>query len=112
MDDPKNTPAFPGVEYKQPVGGGAHMMTIVGGMTMREYAAIQLKVPDSGTAWLDEMIRTAQRNELAAKVMPAALHELWDGAKRNGDRYEDPVYEAAAKFSHEAANALLKASNA
>ena len=32
-------PAFPGVEYKQPIGGGSHMMTIVGGMTLRDYFA-------------------------------------------------------------------------
>jgi hypothetical protein len=27
------------------------------GMTLRQYAAIHLKVPDSGTDWLDDMIR-------------------------------------------------------
>ena len=32
-------PAFPGVEYKAPMGGGTHMMTIVGGMTLRDYFA-------------------------------------------------------------------------
>ena len=32
-------PAFPIVEYKQPVGGGSHMMTIIGGMTLRDYFA-------------------------------------------------------------------------
>ncbi len=26
------------------------------GMTLRQYAAIKLRVPDSGTDWLDEMI--------------------------------------------------------
>ena len=66
---PDGGPAFPGVEYKQPLGGGTHMMTIIGGMTKREYAAIMLKVPDSGTDWLDAMIRKAQRNEMAAKAM-------------------------------------------
>ena len=27
------------------------------GMTLRQYAAIHLKVPNSGTDWLDEMIK-------------------------------------------------------
>lgn len=27
------------------------------GMTLRQYAAIHLKVPDSGSDWLDDMIR-------------------------------------------------------
>jgi hypothetical protein len=30
-----------------------------GGLSKREYAAILLKVPDSGTDWLDVMIRRA-----------------------------------------------------
>lgn len=29
----------------------------IGGMSLRQYAAITLKVPDSGTDWLDDMIR-------------------------------------------------------
>ena len=32
-------PAFPGVEYKQPGGAGVSVMTIVGGMTLRDYFA-------------------------------------------------------------------------
>jgi hypothetical protein len=31
------------------------------GMTLRQYAAIKLKVPDSGTDWLDDMIRESLR---------------------------------------------------
>lgn len=31
--------AFPTVDYAKPVGGGAHMMTITGGMTLRDYFA-------------------------------------------------------------------------
>lgn len=31
------------------------------GMTMRQYAAIHLKVPSSGTEWLDEMIEEANK---------------------------------------------------
>lgn len=39
------------------------------GMTLREYAAIQLKVPDSGNEALDAMIRRARRDDLAQAVM-------------------------------------------
>ncbi|UXC34814.1 hypothetical protein [Cupriavidus gilardii] len=39
------------------------------GLTARQYAAIHLRVPDSGTDWLDDMIRKAQRDEFAAKAM-------------------------------------------
>jgi hypothetical protein len=31
------------------------------GMTLRQYAAIKLKVPDSGIDWLDDMIEEANR---------------------------------------------------
>lgn len=40
-----------------------------GGMSLRQYAAIKLRVPDSGTDWLDDMIRRSLRDDLAAKVM-------------------------------------------
>ena len=42
-----------------------------GGMTLRQYAAIKLRVPNSGTDWLDEMIRTSLRDDLAAKTVQA-----------------------------------------
>jgi hypothetical protein len=35
-------PAFPGVEYKQPGGVGVSVMTIVGGMTLRDYFAAKV----------------------------------------------------------------------
>ncbi len=35
------------------------------GLNMRQYAAIHLKVPNSGTEWLDDMIRTSLRNDFA-----------------------------------------------
>ena len=41
------------------------------GMTMRQYAAIHLRVPSSGTDWLDAMILESKRDELASKAMQA-----------------------------------------
>ena len=35
------------------------------GLTTQEYAAIHLKVADSGTPWLDEMIEKSRRDEFA-----------------------------------------------
>ena len=34
-------------------------------MTLRQYAAIKLKVPDSGEDWLDDMIRASLRDDFA-----------------------------------------------
>ena len=45
----------------------------VGGMTLRQYAAIKLRVPNSGADWLDAMIVEAKRDELAAKAMQSFL---------------------------------------
>lgn len=41
------------------------------GMSLRAYAAIKLKQPDSGIDWLDEMIRKARIDEIATKAMQA-----------------------------------------
>lgn len=43
------------------------------GMTLRQYAAIKLRVPSSGTDWLDEMIRESLHNEAAVDVLKASL---------------------------------------
>jgi hypothetical protein len=37
-------------------------------MSLRAYAAIQLRVPDSGIAWLDKMIRQARKLDHAQSV--------------------------------------------
>lgn len=47
----KNTPAFPSTN---PHGQEE-------GMTLRQYAAIHLKIPNSGTVWLDVMIEDANK---------------------------------------------------
>jgi hypothetical protein len=39
------------------------------GLTVREHAAIMLRVPQSGSAWLDAMIRRSNRLELAKATM-------------------------------------------
>ena len=58
-----------------PIVGQPHDVHEIG-ITMRQYAAIKLKVPNSGTDWLDEMIRESLRVELAAKAMEGLLSRL------------------------------------
>lgn len=50
--------------------------TIELGLTQRQYAAIHLRVPDSGTEWLDDMIRKAMRNELTAQALAGMMASL------------------------------------
>ena len=64
------------------------------GMTLRQYAAIKLRVPNSGTDWLDEMILASLRDDLAAKAMQgmAGSHGYcergWDQKDLSGQAYE------------------------
>lgn len=53
----------------------------VRGMEMGEYAAIHLKVPNSGTPWLDDMIRESRRLDLAAKAMQGIVMVLHQGIR-------------------------------
>ena len=58
-------PAFPAGNMDEQVPSN--------GMTLRQYAAIKLRVPDSGVEWLDKMIETSLRNDLAAKALQGLL---------------------------------------
>lgn len=46
---------------------------VLSGMSLRQYAAIKLRVPKSGTDWLDDMIRESQRVEFAKAAMQTLL---------------------------------------
>lgn len=39
------------------------------GMTLRQYAAIKLRVPESGLDWLDAMIERANRDAFAGQAL-------------------------------------------
>lgn len=56
-------PAFP-MFNMNPLPGTA-------GMSIREHAAITLRVPDSGQPWLDDMIREARRWDAMERVLAA-----------------------------------------
>jgi hypothetical protein len=78
------------------------------GMTLRQYAAIKLKVPDSGTDWLDDMICKSQRDDFAAKAMHAALMTV---KPQKGNTMDDVVTHAATT-AYLVADAMIKARNA
>ena len=72
--------------------------TINLGMTLRQYAAIKLRAPESGDEWLDDMIRKSLRDEMAAKAMQAS--------RSRGSAYES--WEDLASDAYEIADAMLK----
>ena len=57
-------PAFPQQLIETDRGKFSADEWIPGGMTLRQYAAIHLRIDDSGTDWLDEMIRAAMPRQL------------------------------------------------
>lgn len=62
-------PAFPaGRAFVQNEG-----WQIEDGMTLRQYAAIQLRVPNSGTDWLDDMIRDSNRQGVATRTITTMM---------------------------------------
>ena len=80
-----------------------------GGMTLRQYAAIKLRVPNSGTDWLDEMIRTSLRDDLAAKAMQGYLSSSWQ-AKELDSLGKSSCEQMAivAEISYAMADATIK----
>lgn len=86
-----------------------------GGMSLRQYAAIHLRVPMSGTDWLDEMIRKAQWDHCAALAMQTeivvagsgkeAADELLVAAEQEGRTLEEQIafnaYSASAAMAVE-----------
>jgi hypothetical protein len=78
------------------------------GMTLRQYAAIKLKVPDSGTEWLDEMITKSLQNDFAAK----ALQGYMVGLKPAQDIGPDMHQARIADAMYSMADAMLRARGA
>ena len=112
MTSPIEEHAYPFVE----LDAEGKPVAIETGMTLRQYAAIKLRVPNSGTDWLDEMIRQSLRDELAAKAMQGLVsndvdHEIWRDWTDNGNEFEDKdsVVHAYATAAYGIGNAMLKA---
>jgi hypothetical protein len=69
------------------------------GMSLRQYAAIRLKVPMSGDADIDAMIRESRRAELAGQILSGLTSGIiWE---------EQRDYERAAKVARGVADAMI-----
>jgi hypothetical protein len=104
-----NLPAFP----ESYIGNDAPHEGVGGGMTMRQYACIHLRVPRSGQPWLDELIIEAQRNELAAKAMEARIVAAFSCqdvfAEKERQRMGSAMCSLVAQSATQFADAMLKA---
>ena len=105
MTSPHEEHAFPFVE----LDAEGKPVAIETGMTLRQYAAIKLRVPNSGTDWLDEMIRQSLRDELAAKAMQTLIACAWDRSGDTNHIIDDDGRVSLHLRSYEQADAMLKA---
>ena len=81
----------------------------VHGMSLRAYAAIKLRVPDSGLPWLDEMITASLRDEFAKTAVQGILANgpgnFTDGQGKNcGDEVM-----LTAPYAYGIADAMMEA---
>jgi hypothetical protein len=76
------------------------------GMTLRQYAAIKLRVPESGTDWLDDMIRKSNREYFAAAALQGIISDasVLASLKKDG--------ELVSRSAYHFADAMLKAKEA
>jgi hypothetical protein len=71
------------------------------GLTIKQYAAIHLKVPRSGDPEIDEMIRESRRAEFAENVIDTAFCQYVAVGKKN------PSIDEVVAKAHKIADALL-----
>jgi hypothetical protein len=86
--------AFPVLDSYVGDGGQWRLDCLDSGMTLRQYAAIKLKVPRSGDPEIDAMIRESRRADFAAAALTGALREC-----------HSP--DSASKYAYAVADAML-----
>jgi hypothetical protein len=81
------------------------------GMSLRQYAAIKLRVPDSGEEWLDDMIRKSLRDEFAGNAAQGLLANTDSHWRVTGEQAAQGMIWAdlVAIEAGQVADALLKA---
>lgn len=83
---PDGGPAFPSGDFDR-------------GISLRAYAAIKLRVPDSGIEWLDDMIIRSMRNQFAAMVAQGIHASCSDSESYpDPDRVSEEAYRNAASL--------------
>lgn len=79
-EEEQSWPAFP--QSNDQVVAGLPLNACEG-MTLRQYAAIHLKVPDSGTDWLDDMIKkSAQYGIIEYSIEETTAGDPSDAVKK------------------------------
>jgi len=80
------------------------------GLSKREYACIHLKVPESGTEWLDELITKSLRDDFAGQALtgfissPKVIINLKEEGKISDEDYANIAYLTAGAMLQERNN--------
>jgi len=95
-------PPIPGAKDSDPVFPrnltAGHLSVSEGGLNIRQHAAIALRVPTSGTPWLDDMIREARRLDASEAALQGWLATFGEAT---------PNPERCARFARELGEALV-----
>lgn len=94
----------------RPCKGTGRLWAATHGMTLREYACIKLKIPDTGHEWLDGLIQKSLLNDFAAKAMQGILSTEGSLAaiSATAQRNNESNVMAAADIAYDHAGAMLK----
>lgn len=101
----KDLPAFPSTKRIYRMGYATAEFEPVAGMNLRQYAAIKLKVPDSGAVWLDDMITKSLRDDFTAKALAVA----WDAYDKGYTGDPEDSTDSIVKHAYQLVDAIMKA---
>jgi hypothetical protein len=79
------------------------------GMSLRQYAAIKLRVPDSGVDWLDAMIERANRDHFAGQALMGDMASQSVGTGEWGNTARCEILFDRAKLFYRYADAMIAA---
>jgi hypothetical protein len=90
-----NYKAFPSLMVFENVDGVQRLESGGPGMSLKQYAAIQLKVPRSGDQEIDDWIRESRRSDFMGQAMLAITSKVYKTKDYNGPFiFEDIADEA------------------
>lgn len=84
------------------------------GMTLRQYAAIKLKVADSGSDWLDAMIEKSRRDDFAAAALQGIISSFANDSiisafNKEADALSLTTPQMMARMAYASSDAMLAA---
>ena len=110
MSKPDGGPANPKTGFFRDEGPASHDSEDADGMTLRDCACIELRVPETGKPWLDEIIRKGLRNDFAGQALMGFLTcQDFMNELAKIELSKAGVRKRLAEFCYKQADALLEA---